>query len=179
MSTTRSAVFGRFSNVVMVSPCSRRAPVFTVLPDVSQPVSGMTCVTLVRKPWGPHPRRTDGQMDRRALGGCGRDRVRGAERGRRRPPRRLVPQDQRRPGDDRRVHPRSPPCAGRRGALPSWYASLALAAGVSFCLGGLTVREDGFFAVAGPMTLIAFVTLMVWALTTSVVLWRVPRATPG
>jgi len=69
--------------------------------------------------------------------------------------------------------------AGRRGALPSWYASLALAAGVSFCLGGLTVREDGFFAVAGPMTLIAFVTLMVWALTTSVVLWRVPRATPG
>jgi len=69
--------------------------------------------------------------------------------------------------------------AGRRGALPGWYASLALAAGVFFCLGGLTIREDGFFAVAGPMTLIAFVTLMVWVLSTSFVLWRTPRAAPG
>ena len=43
-----------------------------------------------------------------------------------------------------------------------------------FAFGGLTVGSSGFFAVAGPMTFIAFLALMVRVLTTSFVLWRAP-----
>ena len=64
--------------------------------------------------------------------------------------------------------------AAWRGAFARWYAWLVFAASVLFALGGMTVGSSGLFAVAGPMTFIAFIALMIWVVTTSVVLWKTP-----
>jgi hypothetical protein len=61
--------------------------------------------------------------------------------------------------------------AALQGVFDRWYGMLALVVGPILLLGGCTVARSGFFAVAGPMTVIAFAALMVWVVTTSVVIW--------
>jgi hypothetical protein len=39
-------------------------------------------------------------------------------------------------------------------------------------LGGVAVKENGFFQPLGGMALIAFLALLIWVLATSVLLWR-------
>jgi hypothetical protein len=57
-------------------------------------------------------------------------------------------------------------------SMARWYGWLTLAAGVLFVLGGIGVRQHGFLATFGAATFIAFITLLVWVLATSFVLWQ-------
>ena len=59
-----------------------------------------------------------------------------------------------------------------RGGLPRWYSWASCAAAVLLALGGLAVKQHGFFAPAGGMAIVAFVALNVWVLATSVLLWQ-------
>ena len=57
------------------------------------------------------------------------------------------------------------------GTFPRRYAFVAYAASVIFAFGGLATGLHGFFALFGPMMMIAFGTSMVWVLVTSAVVW--------
>ncbi len=61
--------------------------------------------------------------------------------------------------------------AGRL-SLPRWYAGVGALTAAFAVLGGISIRGVGFFSPAGAtMVFVAFVALLVWALSTSVVLW--------
>jgi hypothetical protein len=64
--------------------------------------------------------------------------------------------------------------AALKGAFVRWYGLLAVAVSPILLLGGCTVAHRGFFGVAGPMTVIAFAALMIWVITTSIVIWAAP-----
>lgn len=63
------------------------------------------------------------------------------------------------------------------GLFSPWYRWLTGLIGVLVILGGISVKASGFFSPTGGAATIALVALGVWVLATSVVLWRVPRAT--
>jgi hypothetical protein len=56
--------------------------------------------------------------------------------------------------------------------LLAWYAWASLAAALLCALGGVAVKQSGFFGPMGGMTFIAFLALLVWSLATSLVVWR-------
>jgi hypothetical protein len=58
-----------------------------------------------------------------------------------------------------------------RGAVAGWYAWTSLGAALLLALGGVSVKQGGFFSAGGGMVFIAFLALLVWALATSVVVW--------
>jgi hypothetical protein len=62
------------------------------------------------------------------------------------------------------------------GGLTRWYAWTSLAATPLLALGGLSVKQSGFFGVGSDMALIAFVALLVWVLATSWLLWQLKEA---
>jgi len=57
-------------------------------------------------------------------------------------------------------------------ALPRWYAWTSFVALPLLGLGGVAVKETGFFQPLGAMALIAFLALLIWVLATSALLWR-------
>lgn len=62
-------------------------------------------------------------------------------------------------------------------SMAQWYRWITLAATVLFVLGGIGVKQHGFFAVNGPATGIGFIAFLVWILATSAVVWRMPEET--
>jgi hypothetical protein len=62
-------------------------------------------------------------------------------------------------------------------SMAQWYRWITLAATVLFALGGIGVKQHGFFAVNGPATGIGFIAFLVWILATSAVVWRMPEET--
>jgi hypothetical protein len=61
-----------------------------------------------------------------------------------------------------------------------WYVWWNVAAVVLLALGGASMKAKGFFGVEGGMGFIALLALLVWVLTTSVLLWRMsPSEEPG
>jgi hypothetical protein len=68
----------------------------------------------------------------------------------------------------------------RSKVLPDWYAWLTLLAAVLFVLGGLAIRNKGFFTITGGMGLIAFLALAIWiALSSLLVLQRTGSDAPA
>ncbi len=72
----------------------------------------------------------------------------------------------------------------RSKVLPDWYAWLTLLAALLFVLGGLSLRNDGFFSMSGGMGFIAFLASIVWIALSSILLVQrtgasSPAATPG
>ena len=57
-------------------------------------------------------------------------------------------------------------------SLPRWYAAVSLGAAVLSALGGIAVKQSGFLAPLGGLTLIAFLAILVWVLGTSYIVWR-------
>jgi hypothetical protein len=58
----------------------------------------------------------------------------------------------------------------RSKALPDWYGWLTLLAAVVFTLGGIALRNDGFFSIGGGMGLVALLASAVWIALSSVLL---------
>ena len=51
--------------------------------------------------------------------------------------------------------------------MPDWYRLLTLAGSVVFILGGLSIRQHGFFSPAGAMGWIALLTFAGWVFISS------------
>jgi hypothetical protein len=60
--------------------------------------------------------------------------------------------------------------------LTRWYAWTSFAAVPLLVLGGLAVKQSGFFAPGSGMTVVSFVALLVWVLATSLLLWQLEEA---
>jgi hypothetical protein len=60
----------------------------------------------------------------------------------------------------------------RSKAMPDWYAWLTLVAAVMFVLGGVALKTTGFFSPSGGMGFVAFLSFIVWIVTSSVLLVR-------
>jgi len=60
----------------------------------------------------------------------------------------------------------------RSRALPDWYAWLSLLAAALFVLGGVALKNNGFFSITGGMGFVAFIALIVWVALSSVLLVR-------
>jgi hypothetical protein len=58
----------------------------------------------------------------------------------------------------------------RSKAMPDWYAWLTLLAAALMVLGGLAVKNNGFFTITGGMGVIAFLALVVWVALSSLLL---------
>jgi hypothetical protein len=68
----------------------------------------------------------------------------------------------------------------RSKAMPDWYAWLTLLAAALFVLGGLALKNNGFFTLTGGMGLIAFLGLVVWVALSSLLLtMRTGSAAPA
>lgn len=68
----------------------------------------------------------------------------------------------------------------RSKAMPDWYAWLTLLAAALFVLGGLALKNNGFFTLTGGTGLIAFLGLVVWVALSSVLLtMRTGSAAPA
>jgi hypothetical protein len=67
----------------------------------------------------------------------------------------------------------------RSRALPQWYCGLSVVGAVLFVLGGLSMRQHGFFSPAGAMVWIGFLGFAVWILISSVLLVQKTDATPA
>lgn len=67
----------------------------------------------------------------------------------------------------------------RSKAMPDWYAWLTLLAAVLLVLGGLAVKNNGFFTITGGMGVISFLSLTVWvALSSLLLVMRTGSAAP-
>ena len=65
----------------------------------------------------------------------------------------------------------------RSNVLPAWYGWLTLLAAALFVLGGLALRNGGFFSIGGAMGLIAFIATAVWiALSSALLVTRAAEA---
>ena len=58
----------------------------------------------------------------------------------------------------------------RSKALPDWYAWLTLLAAALFVLGGVALKNNGFFTITGGMGFISFLALIVWIALSSLLL---------
>jgi hypothetical protein len=50
----------------------------------------------------------------------------------------------------------------RSKVMPDWYAWLSLAGAVVFVLGGIALKNTGFFSITGGMGVIAFIAVAIW-----------------
>ena len=68
----------------------------------------------------------------------------------------------------------------RSKAMPSWYGLLSLVVGCISIIGGLSLKDSGFFSITGGMGLVGFLSIAVWVGLSSVLLiQRVGAETPS
>ncbi|MBV8562085.1 MAG: hypothetical protein JOZ56_03250 [Actinobacteria bacterium] len=66
----------------------------------------------------------------------------------------------------------------RSKVMPDWYAWLSLAGAVLFVIGGISMKNSGFFSITGGMGLIGFLAFAVWIAVSSLLLMQRTESAP-